>query len=211
MEEKRTILAFVLIGLILLLMPYYYDLTGVAPVAPRPPEEAEQRDRPADVEREPIAKEAPLAEGLIPPASIPQVREPGLTQQEESESFSSSQEDEFVPSQIRVTTPLQELVFSSYGGSLTSARLLNFERDKGEFVELVRPGSGQLTVMVRSELSERELDLSNVEFAADQESIRLQSGQTAQLRMVADLGAGRKVEKLFRFDADRYAFDLNII
>ena len=211
MEEKRTIIAFVLIGFILLLMPYYYELTGVAPVTPPPSEEAEQPDRPIDADREPTAKETPPAEGLIPSPSIPQASEMGLTQQGESESSSSSKEDEFVPSQIRVTTPLQELVFSSYGGSLTSARLLNFEREPGELVELVRPGSRQLTVTVRSELSEREFDLSNVEFAADQESIRLQSGQTAQLRMVADLGGGRKVEKVFRFDADRYVFDLNII
>ena len=31
MEDKRTLLAFLLIGLILLAIPYYYEWTGLAP------------------------------------------------------------------------------------------------------------------------------------------------------------------------------------
>ena len=54
MEEKRTIIAFVLIGLILLLMPYYYELTGVAPATPPPiSEEAEQSSQ-SEPERKPV-------------------------------------------------------------------------------------------------------------------------------------------------------------
>ncbi len=207
MEEKRTIIAFVLIGLILLLMPYYYELTGVAPTAPPISEEAEQSTQ-KEREREPVPRE-PQAEGLLPSRS----EEPTggvLAQQEETAPSSASDEAVFVPRKVNVTTPLQELVFSSSGGSLVSARLLNFDREAGEPVELVPFGTSQLTTRVRSETSDRELDLSQVEFAADTETIRLQSGQTGQLRMVADLGGGRKLEKTFRFDADQHAFDLTI-
>ena len=31
MEDKRTLLAFLLIGLILLVLPYYYEMVGLAP------------------------------------------------------------------------------------------------------------------------------------------------------------------------------------
>ncbi len=207
MEEKRTIIAFVLIGLILLLMPYYYELTGVAPAAPPISEEAEQSTQ-LEREREPVPKE-PQAEGLLPSRN----EEPTggvLAQQEETAPSSASDEAVFIPRKVNVTTPLQELVFSSSGGSLVSARLLNFDREAGEPVELVPYGSSQLTTRVRSETSDREFDLTQVEFAADTETIRLQSGQTGQLRMVADLGGGKKLEKTFRFDADQHAFDLTI-
>jgi len=208
MEEKRTIIAFVLIGLILLLMPYYYELTGVAPATPPPiSEEAEQSSQ-SEPERKPVP--IPFqGEGLLQEPA----KDPGaglLAQQEEAAPPPASDEAVFVPKRVHVTTPLQELVFSSTGGSLVSARLLSFDREEGMPVELVPSGSRQLTTRVRSETSDRELDLSQFEFAADSESIRLQSGQTGQLRMVADLGEGKKLEKNFHFDADQHAFDLTI-
>ena len=103
MEEKRTIIAFVLIGLILLLMPYYYELTGVAPAAPPPiSEEAEQSSR-LEREREPVP-EQPLAEGLL--QSRDEDPSPGLlTQQEETVPPRPSDEAVFVPKRVHVTTP----------------------------------------------------------------------------------------------------------
>jgi YidC/Oxa1 family membrane protein insertase len=206
MEEKRTIIAFVLIGLILLLMPYFYELTGTAPATPPPiSEEAEQSGQ---LERE--RKPEPSQGGGLLEAPA---KDPGaglLAQKEEAVPPPPADDAVFAPKRVHVTTPLQELVFSSSGGSLMSARLLSFDREEGMPVELVPAGSRQLTIRVRSETSDRELDLSEFEFAADSESIRLQSGQTGQLRMVADLGGGKRLEKTFNFDADQHAFDLTI-
>ena len=213
MEDKRTIIAFVLIGLILLLMPYYYELTGVAPATPPIPEEAhqpEKRIEPAQPQSEPKSEPQSKfgAEGLLqaPTEAVRGLLPPPVL--EVSTAIPST--TALSPTQITVSTPKQELVFSSLGGSLVSARLADFEKDEGEAVELVPPGSRQLTVQVRSETSDRELDLSEVQFVPDSETIRLQPGQTRQLRMVADLGNGQKIEKTFRFDADRHAFDLDI-
>jgi len=36
MEDKKTLLAFVAIGVVLLLMPYYYEWAGLASKGPEP-------------------------------------------------------------------------------------------------------------------------------------------------------------------------------
>jgi YidC/Oxa1 family membrane protein insertase len=212
MEDKRTIIAFVLIGLILLVMPYYYELTGVTPAAPPVSEEdvvSERRER---------SETAPALtrESEFSRSRADQSRTRNGVEEERKASAASAAPREvpagapFIPHEVVVITPQQHLVFSTAGGSLVSARLLDFEREEGEAVELLPPGSRQLNIKIRSETSGQELDLSEVQFVADSESIRLQSGQTRELRMVAYLEAGRKVEKIFHFDADRHAFDLEI-
>ena len=56
MEDKRTLLAFLFIGLILLAMPYYYDWMGLSP---KPP--VEEPAATADtVETAPGARAVPL-------------------------------------------------------------------------------------------------------------------------------------------------------
>ena len=213
MEDKRTILAFVLIGLILLLMPYYYELTGVAP----DPAPAEVSERAGPDEPGPAALDRPVEDSAA--AGILRASEEGgsggglLAETETTPPAPTAAADgAHTPRQVTVTTPLQELVFSTTGGALTSVQLLTFDREEGEPVELVPAGSRQLTVRVVSETSDRELDLNEMEFVPvpHTENIRLDEGQKRKLRMVADLGGGRSVEKRFEFDADRHAFELDI-
>ena len=210
MEEKRTILAFVLIGLILLLMPYYYELTGTGPESPPPV----VLDDPLDAERgeeEPVAAESAAA-GFVP---APDAEVGGLPREDEDAFVGvvpAPAEDSHAPRTITVTTPLQELVFSTTGGALISARMADYDRHEGEAVELIRQGAKVLTVRVLSETSGGELDLRDTEFvpAPETETIRVGEGQTKQLRLVAELGGGRRIEKRFVFDAGRYSFDLDV-
>ena len=213
MEEKRTILAFVLIGLILLLMPYYYELTGMGPEPESPAPFT--LDDPVDAGRrggEPAAGES-AAPGFVPaPGTEPVGGSPLEKRVALSAVVSAPAGDSHTPRRITVITPLQEMVFSTTGGALISAQLRDYERHEGEAVELIRAGSRELTVRVLSETSGGELDLRDAEFipTPETETIRITEGQTKQLLMVAELGGGRRIEKRFVFDAGRYSFDLDV-
>jgi hypothetical protein len=75
MDDKRTLLAFLLVGLIFLLMPYYYDWMGLTPPPPeeRPVQEAVTQERTPDPPTETTPRSQSTAtldrfEAEVPPA-----------------------------------------------------------------------------------------------------------------------------------------------
>ena len=191
MEDKRTLLAFLLIGLILLLIPYYYELVGLAP--PEPESVPEQREEaPPAIEAEPIAQEPrETARRQPPPSPVP-----------------TPTPEAFVAREVVVNTPLQRLVFSTRGGVLISAELLDYYKLNGEIVDLIPPGGAGLALALSR--GGDEVDLTGIEFAPDSQGLRLEVGEQATLRMTAELGVGRRVEKRFTFSADRHGFEMDL-
>ena len=198
MEDKRTLLAFLLIGLILLLIPYYYELVGLAP---SPSEET----APASSEpTEPSSDQA--RRGQPPPSDIPE--EPSLPPSESTAQPAAVTPNAFTARDVVVNTPLLRLVFSTRGGLLTSARLGRYSKLDGSLVDLVGSEGAGLTLGIGDGASER--DLSDLEFVPEFEGIRLEAGERGTMRMRAELGAGKSVEKVFVFSADRYGFEMDI-
>ena len=202
MEDKRTLLAFLLIGAILLLIPYYYELVGLAP---KPPEDSS----------------GPTSEGVgtDPNEQNPPERpEPQSVRPDEHPApYISAQSSttpltvvpgSFVAQEIAVQTPLQELVFSTRGGSLVSARLSRHKRLDGQDVELVQSDGAGLVLAIHH--GDGEEDLSGIEFATDRDRVRIGEGEQTTLRLRADLGDGRSLEKILRFDGSRYGFEMDI-
>lgn len=195
MDDKRTLGAFLIIGLIVLLMPYYLEWLGLSspPPPPSPPAAQETTDS--------------------PPASPSAIAEP-LPVRIETIAPATGSDSTFTPREIIVQTPLQRLVFSTAGGVLTSAQLLEYHADShlnpGERtpVELVPPGGRGLVLFLKQR--EERRDLSSVEFAPDHAEILLHKGQEATLRLAASLGGGYSVEKILHFRGDRYGIDVEV-
>ncbi|MEE2658532.1 MAG: membrane protein insertase YidC [Candidatus Latescibacterota bacterium] len=196
MDDKRTLLAFLVVAIIFLLMPHYYEwLNGPMP------EPVQEQVESMPAEREKSASEpAPLAErttelGLAPPGA------PGpatILPEPMTETF------------VDITTPRQTLRLSSVGGALVSATLLRYADGVGDPVELVPDGARGLLVEMRAETGGGDLDLSQVSFVPDRESLRLGEGDEGSVTLRADLGQGRFVEKILRVSADSYGAELTL-
>lgn len=192
MEDKRTLLAFLLIGLILLLIPYYYEWMGMGP-KPTPLEETSSEPRQA-VDSAPTT----LPDSLVQPGDKFQ-KDPFL---------SPSERGTFTPRRVTVQTPHQELTFSTLGGNIVSARLLKYYKTEGQSVELVPPGGQGFSLSLG--YKESSWDLSDFEFVPSQEQVWVDSGETAALNFSCFLEGGRKVEKKFSFSGDSYGIELEV-
>jgi len=224
MGDKRTLLAFLIIGLILYLMPRYYELVGLAP-----PRQDDETVDPVEVAAETSPMEAPRASesGL-------DHRAPGSARESVTDStatahpaiappppvadrvIAASKREVQDARHVRVITPRQELTFSSMGGVLTSAKLYDYVGRGDRPVELIPEGGTGLAVVLRSEAGADEdlgdvyLDLSGVPFTIDVDELLLADGEEGTLRLRAELGPGQYLEKRLRFEADQFGFDLEL-
>ena len=212
MEDKRTLLAFLFIGLIFLLLPFYNEWMGLNP-KPQSPSQAPVQQKPVP-EIDPIAKEQaktepirgrepakqPHSEGLAPVK--PQIVDRG----ESAENPSFISEDR--ADTIVVQTPLQRFEVSTKGGTIISCKLLKYRYVDGSIIELLPPTSSGLGVHLQR-VNHME-DISSAEFVADQSSLQVGPGEERSLVMVARLGGGKRLEKILTFNGDRYGFDLQM-
>lgn len=208
MEDKRTLLAFLFIGLIFLLLPYYNEWFGLNP-KPRPPsqESVPQESVPEVV---PVAEEQAEPERIRDPEPAEQLRseEPAPVKSQVVERVESAEDTSFIPKEIVVQTPLQSFVISTRGGTIISCKLLKYRYVDGSIIELLPPtGSGLGVHLQRANYRE---DISSAEFVANQSSLQIGLGEERSLSMVADLGGGRRLEKVLTFNGDRYGFDLQV-
>ena len=197
MEDKRTLLAFLLIGLILLVLPYYYEMVGLAPG-----EDDEELPPVVEQSSEPPARIVPQ-ETTRPD---PRVRE--KTPQTEPAPREELVGEPFTPREVSVRTPLVDLLFSSAGATLVSVQLPQYQTPAGRPVELISAGHRGLGLRLKTR--EEVLDLSKVEFRPNREQVVVDSGDVATLRMTADLGNGRSVYNTYEFAGDNYAVQLEI-
>ena len=207
MEDKRTLLAFLFIGLIFLLLPYYIEWMGLTPEPLGDPQEA------------PVAQEkmAPHEgdDAARPPSSDPPAAAPAPESAPTPQIAAASPvvapvpaRSAFTPRDIVVRTPLQELTLSTQGGSITSCKLLNYNYIDGNTIELVPPRGRGLSIYLQR-ANERD-DLSSIEFVADRAGLQVGPGEERTLTLVAELGGGRKLEKVLTFSGDRYGIDFEL-
>ena len=208
MEDKRTLLAFLFIGLIFLLLPYYNEWFGLNP-KPRPPSQ-ESVSQESVPEVSPVAEEQAEPERIRDPEPAEQLRseEPAPVKSQVVERVESAEDTSFIPEEIVVQTPLQSFVISTKGGTITSCKLLKYRDMDGSVIELLPPtGNGLGVHLQRANYRE---DISSAEFVANQSSLQVGPGEERFLIMVAQLGGGRRLEKVLTFNGDRYGFDLQV-
>ena len=208
MGDKRTLLAFLIIGLILLAMPYYYELVGIAPDP-----SLNQSDEPGRAE--PVEAEAVAAPAFKPAAAAPA---PTAIETADPATSAGGQKKpageirQFSAREIEVTTPIQHLTFSTKGGVLTAVELVSFKRHDGSPVQLLPDfGRGLAVTVTKADTRSAEIDFSDYEFVPDKESLHLDDDGEATLQMSATSPSGEVVTKRFRFRGDRYGIELEIV
>ena len=206
MEDKRTLLAFLFIGLIFLLLPYYNEWLGLNP---KPPSQTPVEQKPVP-ETEPVAEELSRAESIRDPESAKQLYSEELApvKSQVIERVESAESSSFIPEEILVQTPLQSFVISTKGGTITSCKLLKYRYVDGSIIEMLPPTGIGLGIHLQS-ANYRE-DISSVEFVANLSSLQVGLGEEHSLIMVAQLDGGKRLEKILTFNGDRYGFDLQV-
>ncbi len=208
MEDKRTLLAFLFIGLIFLLLPYYNEWLGLNP---KPPSQTPVEQKPVpETETEPVAEDLSRAESIRDPESAKQLYSEELApvKSQVIERVESAESSSFIPEEILVQTPLQSFVISTKGGTITSCKLLKYRYVDGSIIEMLPPTGIGLGIHLQS-ANYRE-DISSVEFVANLSSLQVGLGEEHSLIMVAQLGGGQRLEKILTFNGDRYGFDLQV-
>ncbi|NKB71520.1 MAG: membrane protein insertase YidC [Candidatus Latescibacteria bacterium] len=221
MDDKRTLLAFLLIGIILLGIPQYYKWVGLAP-EPEQQEvvsqgrDTEEASQSAPATPAPESKPAvPAATGDAEPASqelapVPALEQSTAVAQQSVATESTPSTRSFSPSQITVSTPLQQFTFSSRGGVLTSVQLSQFKQDGRPYVELIPPGGQGLGITVEQGLGGLA-DLGAVEFVPDRSQLQVGAQEEGVLRLRAQLDGSRIIEKKLTFSGDHYGVQFEII
>lgn len=196
MEDKKTLLAFVAIGVVLLLMPYYYEWAGLATKGPTPAARTEAPATSTADEQGSSADGAPAVDAGTESGSW--VAAASATTPLETR----------LAHDIVVTTPLQRMTFSTAGGTLTSCRLMAYKRGDGSEVDMVAGGGRGLVLAIRR-INEVQ-DLREVVFGVDREGLELEEGQSAKIRFSALVAEGVLVEKVLSFSADQYGFGMEV-
>ena len=195
--DKRTILAFILIGLIIILYPHYMEwIMGDPPPVPPP-------------ERIPSERfETPPSPPPESPVRQREIRQPEIAR-EASGDVSSGQRrgrispGEFNPQDVVVETDLFTATFSTRGGVLTRLRLKAYEHPDGGELDLMAPGSAALGLTLAGE------SLDAYEFSTDTPRLTLVGAEQAELIFRGQLGT-RTIEKRIRFQGNRYRADLAV-
>ena len=212
MGDKRTLLAFLFIGLILLLMPRYYEWMGLAPPAPGGDAATESGapERPEGaVVRVPEVAEAPgVARGSEGGAAVSAAPAGALDQLGAAVPVAAARVEQ---RQVVVTTPLHRVVLSSVGARIVSLEMAAYTVNEGVPVELLNPGGHALGLVLETDTGERTVDLRNVAFVPDMDRLVVPEGGQGQVRLRAALGEGRYVEKRLTFYSDRYGIDLELV
>ncbi len=193
--DKRTLLAFGLIGIIIFLMPHYFKLIN-PPVEEDPFSVEQQVVEPSfetDARLEPSAATEPSGAFRAQPA----------TSSEVAAVLEPVHVIAFEEKDVAVETDRFIATISTRGGLITSWRLKDYFDDAGQKLELVGPGRGGLT----AKLSAQSLD--DVQFAPSTEAIFIQGDDQAELTLQATVG-GNRVTKRLLFQGNRFRAEYSI-
>ncbi|UCB51566.1 MAG: membrane protein insertase YidC [Candidatus Zixiibacteriota bacterium] len=189
--DKRTIIGFILIGLIIILYPLYMEwMTGGKKVQEAPVEPQAEVDT---VRRAPIpveeAKEIPPAESEVQAAGLALV---------------DTLEDEKT---VRVETELYTAVLSSKGGVLQSFALKKYQHWEGGEIELLP--SDPTRSSLNLSFPDSNISLMSFNFRVDREKLTLDRGApSGSVNFTLTTQSGVEIVKRYQFFDHRYDFEL---
>ena len=184
--DKRTVLAFILIGLMLILFPYYQRLLV------------------------PPSKREPAGETIVPEKQV----KPRFEEKEISIKGKEipSQEERF----IKVDTDLYTGVISTRGGTIKNWILKKYTKKDGSELDLIKDniagnlGIGFITFEGDTiNLSKRLFEPVGIELN-DTTPLDFDGFGKAELRLVCKIDKGKYVEKIMKFSKDAYPFEMDI-
>ena len=189
--DKRTVIAFALIGLILILMPYYMQLLqGDTPQPSDPVEKpAPRQTKPPQITDTPLERQ---------PTQQPEIQQPPV--QDEKPASTST----FRARDIVIDAELYRAVISTRGGVITSWQLKTYFDGNGNWLEVMAPNGAGLGATIASE------SLNSLEFIPDRDRLDIY-GDTQDLIVFRAQSPRGPVEKRFRFQGNRYRIHVSVI
>ena len=188
--DRKTIIAFLFIAVLLLLYPLYMQWLGLGKKSTTPVTTGQDTStvpQPANLEEaapSPIAKEKMArSPGFVPSAQGPE-------------------------KEIAVETPLYKAVFSSKGGSLKSFVLKKYvDYNKGE-IELIKNGPEEYNLDIV--FPDSSFALSALNFTPDKSDLRLAGkGQKGEVTFKY-FGSGLAVTRSYILYSDKYTIELGL-
>ena len=205
--DKKTIMAFLIIGLILIVLQTdFYQKRFLPQSKPVPMEQQSERmESPTQSPKETQEQRTPVVSSQI---EKQENREE--TPQDPDSKYSALLARAGDGDDVTVETNLYTAVFSTRGASIKSFVLKKYLREDGSFVELIGgDGQGNLGILLPTE--EDTLDTSLFLFSADKKRIRLnERKQSDVLEFVLDLDEYRQIKKTFTFYQDRYDVSMKV-
>ncbi|MFQ5863742.1 MAG: membrane protein insertase YidC [bacterium] len=205
--DKRTILAFLLIGLIFVIMSTDYYKRLVQPTKKVIPKE--------EIEKEVVAKDKGLEPSEEEPAypleapagSVSRAKEKKGDLLEEAHKYSQLLG---AGETVTVETNLYKAMLSTQGATLRSWTLRNYIAADSSQVQLIgEDGFGNLALLVPT--FEDTIDTSPFVFSVNKHKIVLGDRNVSdQLEFELNLGENRSIKKIFTFYQDRYSVDLKV-
>ncbi len=195
--DRRTLVAFLLIGLVLILINtrFYQERFMPKPPPPAAPPGVEvdsSSSAPADVPAMEAATEVARTGGPSPE------RAPVFPVQ------TGEGED------VVVETPLYTAVLSTRGATLRRWTLKQYHRADGAPVQMIGgDGEGNLAILLPTEGD--TVDTAPFVFSSNRKRLRLTERQPqGSVEFVLEIPPGRRIKKVYRFQADRYDFRLEV-
>ncbi len=190
--DKKTILAFLIIALIIIFYPVYMKwLVG---------DKKHPVQNPAEIQ-----KETPLTQTPVP-SPTPEILK------EKSVAVISSLDTLGTEQIISVETPLYSAKFSTKGGSLTHFHLKKYHDFKNRFVKLTGAGEADTLKYLSVIFPDSGFSLKSFNFSlvSDKPLVLEEKDQPVTLTFHKKLKTGLEIVKEYTFYADKYSLELNL-
>lgn len=188
--DKRTIIGFILIGLIIILYPLYMEWVGggkKVPVSP-PAQPDSMTMSPSEA-----PEEAKLEASVSETESVPLISPDSIVEEKT----------------VTVETELYSAVLSSRGGVLKSFVLKKYQSFHGSNIQIVPSDGGSLPLDF--EFPDSGIKLEALNFQADREKLVLdQSLPDGRVTFTFTTESGAQIAKSFHFIDGRYDFELEL-
>jgi YidC/Oxa1 family membrane protein insertase len=189
--DKRTIIGFILIALIIIFYPKYMDLITGGKKAQRPPVEQ--------------GKMADTTQQITPPL----VEEKKITSPEKFEGKAGvlvPVDTTLTEKIVTVDTKLYTAKFTTKGGELKSFVLKKYQYSEGGNIELLPSGTPP---SLNLSFPDSALSLSAFNFEVNKDALLLdEATSTGAIDFTLNTASGSQIIKRYRFYNDRYNFDL---
>lgn len=209
--DRKTLIAFVLIGLILILTQtkFYKDR-----VIPKKPENQEF----VHVQKDSVQKSESIENQQVTPAdtthkTVKKEVVPTISSKEK-EILSNIKSDNIEEKKIRITSDLFEVILSNKGGGLLSWKLRKYVDADSQFVELlpqVKYGLPTIGFEIDGDsvFFNQQNYIQEIESSFSSNNIFLdENNKSFSIRYILNFTDGKKIDKKFTFYADKYDFDL---
>ena len=187
--DRRTVLAFVLIGLILVLMPYYMRwIYG---------DNYQTQDAPFEEVTRSTPETTPDVDTRTPRDSNASSLPTDPSSQSNTSLTTATPTPDFQPQDILIDTERYQAVISTQGGVIKSWKLKHHLTKGGEWLELIPPDEYGLGVSIQDQ------SLDNLEFKTSTTGFGLVGDRQDELILTASSSFGPVVKRI-RFQGNRY-------